>query len=62
MESRIKINSDVSKVKFELDELQNVIDEGSCSSDSLIRLTRALQDINEEVNLLRNVIQLNLKR
>jgi len=61
MESKVKIHCDVSKVKFSLDELQNVIGEGSCSSDSLLRLTRALQDINEEVNLLRNVIQINLE-
>ena len=61
MESKIKINGGVDKVKFSLDELQNVIGEGCCSKDSLVRLTRALQDINEEVNMLRTVIQINSK-
>jgi len=61
MESKIKINGGVKKVKYSLDELQNVIGEGCCSKDSLVRLTRALQDINEEVNMLRTAIQINTK-
>ena len=62
MESKIKINSDVNKVKSSLDKIQDVIGEGCCSTDSLVRLTSALQDINEEVNMLRNIIQINSKR
>jgi hypothetical protein len=62
MERKIKINSGVNSVKFSLDELQDVIGEGGCSTDSLARLTNALQDINEEVNMLRTIIQINSKR
>jgi hypothetical protein len=58
MEHQIKTNSSVNEVKSSLDELQSVIGGDSCSADSLIRLTRALKDINEEVNMLRTVIQI----
>lgn len=57
MESKVKFRRGVNKVKFSLDELQDVMSESNSSVDSLIRLTRALQDINEEVNMLRNAIQ-----
>jgi hypothetical protein len=58
MEFQLKTDSCVNEVKSSLDELQNVICGDSCSTDSLIRLTRALKDINEEVNMLRTVIQI----
>jgi hypothetical protein len=58
MESKMKIGCSVNDVKCSLDKLQNVIGGDCCSSDSLIRLTRVLQDINEEVNMLRTVIQI----
>ncbi len=60
MERKLKSNCSVNEVKSSLDELQSVIGEDSCSVDSLERLTRALNDINEEVNLLRTVIQIKV--
>ena len=59
MEYQIKTGCSVNEVKSSLDALQNVIGGDSCSADSLIRLTRALKDINEEVNMLSTVIQIN---
>jgi len=58
MEHHLKTGESVNEVKSSLDDLQNVIGGDSCSADSLIRLTRALKDINEEVNMLRTVIQI----
>jgi hypothetical protein len=58
MEHQLKTGKSVNEVKTSLDELQNVIGSDACSTDSLIRLTRALKDINEEVNMLRTVIQI----
>jgi len=58
MEFQLKTNSCVNEVKSSLDELQNVIGGDGCSADSLIRLSRALKDINEEVNMLRTVVQI----
>ena len=59
MERQVKVGCRVNEVKCSLDELQNVVRGDGCSTDSLIRLMRALQDINEEVNMLRTVIQIN---
>mgnify|MGYP000594067021 CR=1 FL=1 len=58
MEHQLKTGSGVNEVKSSLDELQNVIGGDGCSADSLNRLTNALKDINEEVNMLRTVIQI----
>ncbi|NQZ22722.1 MAG: hypothetical protein HRT53_11765 [Colwellia sp.] len=58
MEHQLNTGKSVNEVKSSLDDLQNVIGGDNCSADSLIRLTRALKDINEEVNMLRTVIQI----
>lgn len=59
MERKMKVGCRVNDVKSSLDELQRVIGGDCNSSDSLVRLTRALKDINEEVNMLRTQIQIN---
>ncbi len=58
MEHQLQTGNSVNEVKSSLDELQNVIGGDGCSTDSLNRLTNALEDINEEVNMLRTIIQI----
>ena len=52
----------LSQVRSSLDELQSVVQNGDSNQDSLRRLRQALLDINEEVNLLKNVIQLDVHK
>jgi hypothetical protein len=58
MEPKKHIGRKVRDVKNSLDDLQSFVSEDECSKDSLFRLSRALKDINEEVDMLRNVMQI----
>lgn len=44
-------------MKNSLDHLQDILVDENYSDDSLIRLSRALNDINEEVDMLTTVMQ-----
>lgn len=59
MEKQSKTGSSVREVQHSLDKLQESVYQVEYSEDSLLRLNKALKDINEEVNLLRNIIQLH---
>lgn len=61
MEQGKFVGKSLNQVKCSLDELNNVVLEGTNSQDSLRRLRKALIDINEEVNMLKNVIQLDMR-
>ncbi|MEW6991725.1 hypothetical protein AADZ91_13710 [Colwelliaceae bacterium 6441] len=47
----------VKQMKNSLDHLQDILVDENYSDDSLIRLSRALNDINEEVDMLTTVMQ-----
>lgn len=55
----VNVGDSVSQLKDSLDSLQSSIHSDQYSSDALLRLNRALRDIDEEVNMLRNVMQIN---
>ncbi|MEW6982793.1 hypothetical protein AAD001_09105 [Colwelliaceae bacterium 6471] len=61
MEKQFKVGSNVREVQHSLDKLQESVYQVEYSEDSLMRLNQALKDINEEVNLLRNIIQLHTR-
>ncbi|NQZ82569.1 MAG: hypothetical protein HRT52_16290 [Colwellia sp.] len=61
MENNKNNTFNVSQVKSSLDDLQNLIQDDDCSGDSLRRLSQALKDINEEINMLKAVIQVGVK-
>ena len=61
MENNKNNTFNVSQVKSSLDDLQNQIQDDDCSGDSLRRLSQALKDINEEINMLKAVIQVGVK-
>ena len=58
MERSQSIGRKVRQVKDSLDHLQNVLVDENYSDDSLLRLSRALKDINEEVDMLTTVMQI----
>lgn len=58
MAHEIRVGFSVEQLKESLDCLQNSVDNTQCSVDSLMRLSKALKDINEEVDLLRTVMQI----
>ena len=60
MEKATKIGIKVQQAQRSLDDLKSTVYHVEHSDDSLNRLNQALKDINEEVNLLRNIIQLNV--
>jgi len=57
MKNNKKNTFSMTHVKSSLDDLQFLIQEDNCSGDSLRRLSQALKDINEEINMLKTVIQ-----
>ena len=58
MERSPSIKYKVKQVKNSLDDLQNVLIDENYSDDSLLRLSRALKDINDEVDMLTTVMQI----
>ncbi len=58
MERNPSISYEVRQVKDSLENLQNLLVSENYSSDSLLRLSRALKDINEEVDMLTTVMQI----
>ncbi|WP_286267210.1 hypothetical protein [Thalassotalea atypica] len=58
MSHEVSFGNRVSQVKNSLDQLQNSLFEDECSDESMMRLSKALNDINEEVMLLKNMMQL----
>ncbi len=52
------LGSRVHQVKTSLDELHHSFHKDEYSDETLLRLGRALHDMNEELQLLRNIIQL----
>ncbi|MCO4799782.1 MAG: hypothetical protein KC484_11220 [Colwelliaceae bacterium] len=58
MERSPSIRHKVKQVKSSLDDLQNVLVDDNYSDDSLLRLSRALKDINDEVDMLTTVMQI----
>lgn len=58
MERNLRIGRKVKQVKDSLDQLQDVLIDENYSDDSLLRLSRALKDINEEVDMLTTVMQI----
>ncbi|MDG1750901.1 MAG: hypothetical protein P8I03_04470 [Thalassotalea sp.] len=58
MEHQLEIGHEVRQVKDSLDNLQDVLIDENYSDDSLLRLSRALKDINEEVDMLTTVMQI----
>lgn len=55
------IDFSVDQVKSSLDELNNSLTDDGHSTDALIRLSKALREINEEVHLLQNIMQVGKK-
>jgi hypothetical protein len=62
MERITPIGHNVRQVKDSLDHLQEVLVDENYSEDSLLRLSRALKDINEEVDMLTSVLQISQSR
>lgn len=58
MERNLRIGRKVKQVKDSLDQLQDVLIDENYSDDSLLRLSKALKDINEEVDMLTTVMQI----
>jgi len=58
MGNALKIGHEVRQVKDSLDHLQDVLIDENYSDDSLLRLSRALKEINEEVDMLTTVMQI----
>ena len=58
MERVTPIGQNVRQVKDSLDQLQEMLIDENYSDDSLLRLSRALKDINEEVDMLTTVMQI----
>ncbi|MDO6446088.1 hypothetical protein Q4493_09910 [Colwellia sp. 1_MG-2023] len=58
MERVTPIRHNVRQVKDSLDHLQEVLVDENYSDDSLLRLSRALKEINEEVDMLTTVMQI----
>lgn len=52
------LGSRVRQVKSSLDELHHSFHNEQYSDETMLRLGRALNDMNEEIQLLRNIIQL----
>jgi len=57
MKNNKKNTFNMTHVKNSLDDLQCLIQDDKYSGDSLRRLSEALKDINEEINMLKTVIQ-----
>jgi len=57
MEHKINVGTTVSQLKDSLDYLQSSIGDDYQSPEALIRLSRALKDIDEEVNMLRTYMK-----
>jgi len=56
MENNKKNIFSVTQVKSSLDDLQDIIQDDNYSHDSLRRLSEALKDINEEIDMLKAVM------
>ena len=61
MEKKTKIGINVRHVQHSLADLQSTVYQTESTDDSLNRLNQALKDINEEVHLLRSLMQLNVR-
>ncbi len=59
MPNEFSVSTRVGQVKSSLDQLQNCLLDDEYSEESIKRLGRALSDMNEEVQLLKNLIQLS---
>lgn len=59
MEQLDKRVIDRKKISNSMDELENAVLNKNHANESLIRLSRALKDINEEVNLMKSIIKNN---
>jgi hypothetical protein len=58
MERNLVVGQKVKQVKESLDHLQGVLIDENYSDDALLRLSKALKDINEEVDMLTTVMQI----
>ncbi|MCJ8320505.1 MAG: hypothetical protein MJK12_12780 [Colwellia sp.] len=59
MEQLYKRVMDRKKIQNSLNELEDAVLNDNHANESLLRLSRALKDINEEVNLMKSIIQNN---
>ena len=59
MEQLDKLIINRKKIHNSMDELQDAVLNKDHANESLIRLSRALKDINEEVNLMKSIINNN---
>ena len=59
MEQLYKRVIDRKKIHNSMEELEDAILNENHANESLLRLSRALKDINEEVNLMKSIIQNN---
>jgi len=57
MEQLNKRVMDRKKILSSIDELEDAVLNDNHANESLLRLSRALKDINEEVNLMKSIIQ-----
>ena len=57
MEQLYKRVMDRKKIQNSLNELEDAALNDNHANESLLRLSRALKDINEEVNLMKSIIQ-----
>ena len=61
MEQLFKRGANIKRIKNSVHELDEFIHQEDHAKESLMRLSRALKDINEEVNLLKNEMKIKSK-
>lgn len=61
MEQLFKRGVNLKKIQNSMDDLENLLHKEDHANESMQRLSQALRDINEEVNLMKNMIQNNNK-
>jgi len=59
MEQLFKRGVNLKKIQTSVDDLENILHKEDHANESLVRLSQALRDINEEVNLMKTMIQNN---
>ncbi len=59
MEQLFKRSANLKKIQSSVNELDDILYKDDHAKESLMRLSRALKDINEEVNLMKSMIQNN---